>query len=151
MYGDLYLWIKALHVISVMAWMAGLLYLPRLFVYHAAAEPGSTQSETFKMMERRLFFGIIHPSMAASIITGLLLVVINEGYEQMAIWLWLKVGLVFVGLGTFHVYLARWRKNFESDKNTKSTLFFRCANEIPTVLMIAIVVLVIIKPWGSAE
>ena len=147
MNGDLYLWVKAAHIISVIAWMAGLLYLPRLYVYHVAAESGSKQSETFKVMERRLLFVIIHPGMLASIVTGTALLLMMDNYGQVGVWMWAKLVIVIVGLGSFQVYLGRWRKKFELDENTCSETFFRCVNEIPTVLMVLIVLLAIVKPW----
>jgi protoporphyrinogen IX oxidase len=138
-------WVKALHVISVIAWMAGMLYLPRLFVYHADAEKGSIQSETFKIMERRLYRGITTPAMLATWIFGLAMV-----FGGMVDWSqgWPYLKAVFVlGLSGFHGFLGRNLRNFANDSNTKSGKFFRAINEIPTLLMIVIVVAVIVKPF----
>ncbi|MGY4752479.1 protoporphyrinogen oxidase HemJ [Pannonibacter sp. Q-1] len=141
---DLYLWLKSLHVISIIAWMAGMLYLPRLFVYHCSAEPGSAQSETFKVMERRLLKAIINPAMIASWIFGLWL-----AYEINAFrdgWFHAKLTLVLLMSGA-HGYLAGRVKVFARDENTKPAKFYRILNEGPTVLMILIVILVIGKPF----
>ena|SRR3989339_1626941 len=142
--GDAYLWVKALHVISVIAWMAGLLYMPRLFVYHCHAQTGSTQSETFKVMERRLLRGIMNPAMIASWIFGLwLLISLNTWSEG-----WVHAKLTFVVLLTVsHMFMARWRRDFELDQNQRPENFYRIANEVPTVLMIGIVIFVIVKPF----
>ena len=142
--GSLYLWLKAAHVIAVIAWMAGMLYLPRLFVYHCAAEPGSQQSETFKVMERRLLKAIINPAMIATWVLGLWLA--WEGGFAKAGWLHGKVALVLV-LSALHGLFARWVKDFAADRNTRSAKFYRIVNEVPTVLMIGIVILVIVKPF----
>jgi putative membrane protein len=139
----LYPWIKALHLISVIAWMAGLLYLPRLFVYHCAAAPGSTQSETFKVMERRLIRAIMNPAMIATWLFGFLLLWVQDWSQG---WLHAKLVLVFVLTGMHHVF-SRWRKAFERDANSHPARTFRIANEVPTILMIAIVILVIVKPF----
>jgi putative membrane protein len=140
-----YPWIKSLHIISVMAWMAGMLYLPRLFIYHADAEIGSAQSETFKVMERRLLRGIINPAMIASFVFGGLLLATSGVVDWSAWWIWAKLGSL-VAMAAMHGLFARWRKNFEADRNTQSTRTFRIANEVPTVLMIAIVIFVVVKP-----
>ena len=141
----LYLWIKALHVISIIAWMAGMLYLPRLFVYHCAAPVGSPQSETFKVMERRLLKAIINPAMIASFVFGIWLLVLEPGWFQQG---WLHAKLTFVaGLVAVHVMLAKARKDFEADRNTRSATYYRVINEVPTVLMIGIVIFVIVKPF----
>ncbi len=142
--GEAYLWVKALHIIAVIAWMAGMLYLPRLFVYHCAAEPGSVQSETFKVMERRLLRAIINPAMVLAWILGLALV------TDLGVWSesWMHAKLaVAIGLSTFHGYFARWRRDFDHDDNRHSARFYRYMNEIPTVFMIAIVLLVVLKPF----
>ena len=144
MSGSLYLWLKAGHIVAVVAWMAGMLYLPRLFVYHAAAEPGSPQSETFKTMERRLLRGIINPAMIATWILGLLLA--WEGGWYRSPWLHAKILLVLAMSGV-HGMLARYVKNFAADRNTKSQRFYRLINEVPTLLMILIVILVVVKPF----
>ncbi|MBE7732631.1 protoporphyrinogen oxidase HemJ [Devosia faecipullorum] len=138
-------WFKALHVISVIAWMAGLLYLPRLFVYHSVAEIGSVQSETFKVMERRLFRAITTPAMIATWLFGLAMV--GHGIiDWSAIWPWVKAGLVLV-LSGYHGLLARHLKAFASDRNDKSQKYFRLINEVPTLLMIVIVIMVIVRPF----
>ena len=140
----LYLWLKAIHVIAVIAWMAGMLYLPRLFVYHADAEVGSKQSETFKVMERRLLRAIINPAMGVTWVLGLWLAYDSGFY--MSGWLWAKFALV-LAMSALHGYYARWMKDFAADRNTHSAKFYRIMNEVPTVLMIAIVCLVIVKPF----
>ena len=141
-----YLWIKALHIISIIAWMAGLLYLPRLFVYHAGAAPGSALEETFKVMERRLLRAIMNPAMIAALVTGGLLLA-NLGHDAWdAGWLHGKLASV-VGLLVMHGLMAGWRRAFAADRNTHSETFYRFANEIPTVLMIAIVVLAVVRPF----
>jgi putative membrane protein len=145
----MYEWIKALHIIAVIAWMAGMLYLPRLFVYHCAAETGSVQSETFKVMERRLLRGIINPAMIATWVLGLWLAWLgpDSHYGWFASgWLWAKIILV-LALSAVHGLLARWRKDFAQDCNRHSQKFYRIINEVPTVLMILIVLLVVLKPF----
>jgi len=144
---EYYLWIKALHVIAVISWMAGMLYLPRLFVYHVDAEPGSKQSETFKIMERRLLRAIINPAMMVAWICGLLMV-FTPGMIDWAgdTWFHIKVAAA-LGLSSLHGWFSRWRKAFERDENTHSAKFFRYWNEVPTLAMIIIVVMVIVKPF----
>jgi len=137
------LWIKAVHIIAVIAWMAGMLYLPRLFVYHADAPPKSAMSETFKVMERRLLKAIINPSMVVVFLTGFLLAYLT-GYWQSA-WLQAKFALV-LSLAGLHGYFARRVRDFAADTNTKPARFFRIINEAPTLLMIAIVILAVLKP-----
>jgi protoporphyrinogen IX oxidase len=138
-------WIKAFHVIAVIAWMAGMLYLPRLFVYHCAAEPGSQQSETFKVMERRLLRVIINPAMIATWLLGLWLLWLSPGVLW-AGWLHAKLTLVVV-LSGVHGLFSRWVRDFARDANRRSQKFYRLMNELPTVLMIGIVILVIVKPF----
>jgi putative membrane protein len=138
------LWLEALHVVSVIAWMAGMLYLPRLFVYHADAPKGSDVSETFKVMERRLLKGIINPSMILVFITGITLAYLT-GYWQ-AGWLQMKFILV-LGLAALHGFFARCVRAFAQDQNDRSARFYRVLNEAPTILMILIVVLVVVKPF----
>jgi len=140
----LYLWIKVAHVIAVIAWMAGMLYLPRLFVYHCVAEPGSSQSETFKVMERRLLKAIINPAMVATWVFGLWLA--YEGGWFKSGWLHGKLLLVLI-LSGVHGLFARWVKDFAADRNTHSQKFYRIINELPTLLMIGAVILVILKPF----
>ena len=139
------LYIKAFHIISVIAWMAGVLYLPRLFVYHTEAEKGSRQSETFKIMERRLLKAIITPAMIASWVFGLVLAFHTVDWSQ-AGWFHLKLVLVVV-LSGFTGFLARWTREFAEDRNTHTQRFFRIANEVPTLLMIVIVILAVVKPF----
>ncbi|WDR01794.1 protoporphyrinogen oxidase HemJ [Devosia algicola] len=138
-------WVKAAHVISVIAWMAGMLYLPRLFVYHADAEIGSVQSETFKIMERRLLRGIINPAMIATFIFGLWM--IAAGFIDWSQgWPWVKAFFVLV-LSAFHGHLAGHFKRFAKDANQKPAKYFRLINEVPTVAMIIIVIMVIVRPF----
>ena len=143
----MYLWLKALHIIAVIAWMAGMLYLPRLFVYHAAAKPGSELSETFKMMERRLLKLIINPAMIATWLLGLSLIWLmgKDAFVQSG-WLHAKLVLVFAMTG-LHGFFARLVKQFDTDRNQRSQRFYRIINEIPTVLLIVIVVLATVKPF----
>jgi putative membrane protein len=141
-----YPWIKALHIISVMAWMAGMLYLPRLFVYHAEAEPGSVQSETFKTMERRLLRAIINPAMIASILFGGLLAGIPGLVDWSQAWIWVKLAAV-LGLVVAHHFFARWRKEFAEDRNRRPAGFYRKVNEVPTLALIVVVIMVVVKPF----
>ncbi len=140
----MYEWIKALHVIAVIAWMAGMLYLPRLFVYHAQTDSGSQQSETFKIMERRLLRAIMTPAMIVTWLAGLWLV--WKGGWMQAGWFHAKFALVIV-LSGVHGFLAARVKDFASDANTRGHKFYRLINEVPTLLMILIVILVIVKPF----
>ncbi len=139
-----YPWGKAIHVIAVISWMAGMLYLPRLFVYHAEAQKGSVQSETFKTMERRLLRSIINPAMVVAWIFGLWLA--WTGFQFTGGWLHAKIAAV-VGLSAVHGYLARAVRLFDEDRNDKPARHWRIVNEIPTFLMIVIVVLVVVKPF----
>ena len=141
---DGYVWIKSLHVIAIIAWMAGLLYLPRLFVYHCEAAADSTMSETFKIMERRLLRAIMTPAMIVAWITGLTLA-IQAGFFSSG-WLHLKLALVLI-LSASHGYMSRCVKTFAADANQKSHKFYRVLNEVPTLLMIVIVIAVIVKPF----
>lgn len=140
----IYPWAKAIHVIAVISWMAGMLYLPRLFVYHAESEPGSQQSETFKLMERRLLRAIINPAMMVTWIFGLWLA--WDGFGFSGGWLHAKIALV-LGLSALHGYFSAAVRRFGEDRNQRSARHWRLMNEVPTVLMIAIVVLVIVKPF----
>lgn len=140
----MYLWLKAVHIVAVIAWMAGMLYLPRLFVYHVDAPKGSAMSEIFKLMERRLLKAIINPAMIVVFVTGPLLAYVT-GYWRDP-WLQMKFVLA-VGLGAVHGYFARTVRVFARDENTRSAVFFRVLNEVPTVLMILIVLLVVLKPF----
>ena len=139
-------YIKAFHIIAVIAWMAGLLYLPRLFVYHAMSKTGSEQSETFKVMERRLLRYITTPAMLAAWLFGLILAfspLIDWAKDS---WFHAKLLLVVV-LSGFNGLLAKWTKDFAADRNTRSPRFYRIVNEVPTVLMILIVILVVVRPF----
>jgi putative membrane protein len=142
--GDLYPWVKAFHVIAVIAWMAGMLYLPRLFVYHADVPVGSPQSETFKVMEGRLLNVITSPAMVVTWVLGIWLAW-QSGYWA-APWFHAKLTCVLI-LSGLHGYLSAATRAFREDRNTKSARHWRIINEIPTVLMIAIVILVIVKPF----
>jgi protoporphyrinogen IX oxidase len=141
-----YDWFKALHVISVISWMAGLLYLPRLFVYHADADKGSELYETLTIMERRLLRFIMNPAMIATWLFGACLLWSNWNVFSHQGWLHVKLTMVVLLTG-FHHALAKWRKKFFKNENTKTAKFFRRINEIPTLLMIIIVIMVIVKPF----
>ena len=143
---EAYPWIKSLHIVSMVAWMAGLLYLPRLYVYHAMAPVGSDRSETFKIMERRLQRGIMTPAMIATWGFGLVLAGTPGLVDWRMGWIWVKLALV-AALSAFHLMLARWRYAFSANSNMHSTRFFRIVNELPALVMIAIVVLVVVKPF----
>lgn len=136
---------KAIHLISLISWMAGMFYLPRLFSYHAEAKIGSEMDKTFQIMEKRLLRIIINPAMVTTIIFGIILAY-YYGFLSLGLWFHLKMLLVFV-LVVFHVFLSIWRKDFEQGKNTKSTKFYRIMNELPTLCMILIVLLVMLKPF----
>lgn len=138
--------IKAFHIIAIIAWMAGLLYLPRLFVYHAESKTGSAQSETFKVMERRLLRYITTPAMLASWVLGLALAFSGLIDWSKDGWFHAKLFLVLV-LSAYHGLLAKWTKDFALDRNTRSPRFYRIANEVPTLLMILIVILVVVRPF----
>jgi putative membrane protein len=141
----LYDWAKAFHIIAVIAWMAGMLYLPRLFVYHVVTAPGSAESETFKVMERRLLKAIINPAMVATWLLGLG-VAFDQGWFRPLHWLDAKLALV-LALSAVHGFFARWVKDFAAEGRPYSQKFFRIINEIPTLLMIGIVLLVVLKPF----
>lgn len=140
----MYEWLKALHVIAVIAWMAGMLYLPRLFVYHCDAVAGSVQSETFKVMERRLLRGIINPAMIVTWLVGLYLAWTAHLYT--AHWFQVKFVLVVL-MSAVHGFLSARVRDFANDRNTRSRNFYRFINEVPTVLMVLIVIMVIVKPF----
>ncbi len=140
----LYDWLKALHIISVIAWMAGMLYLPRLYVYHCAAKPGSELSETLKVMERRLLRAIINPAMGAAFVFGLWMAWEGDLWGQP--WFQGKMVLV-LAMSALHGMLSRWRRHFAADANRHSARFYRFMNEAPTLLMIGIVLLVVLKPF----
>ena len=143
--GEAYPWIKALHIISVIAWMAGMLYLPRLYVYHCAAEAGSTQSETFKVMERRLLRAITNPAMIAAWIFGLMLVAHLDAWGEP--WMLGKFALL-LGMQLIHAGFARWRRHFAADANRHDQRFYRIMNEVPTLLLVGIVILIVVKPFA---
>ena len=137
------LWIKAFHIISVISWMAALLYLPRLMVYHADAASESELSQTLKIMERRLLKVIMTPAMIASWGLGITLLFSIGSFDG---WIWMKLIMV-IGLTVYHMILARWVKAFETGENIHSSRFFRIANEIPSVIMVVIVIMVVVKPF----
>ena len=139
-------WVKALHILSVIAWMAGMMYMPRLFVYHADAEKGSVQSETFKLMERRLYRGITTPAMLATWVFGLWLAFGYGIVDFSQGWMWLKAVMV-IALSGIHGYYGTLLRAFAEDRNDKPAKFFRSINEIPFVIAIVIVIAVIVKPF----
>ncbi|QQG36403.1 MAG: protoporphyrinogen oxidase HemJ [Micavibrio aeruginosavorus] len=140
-----YLWLKALHIISVIAWMAGMLYLPRLFAYHAGTDKGSHASETFKVMERRLLRIIINPAMMAAFVFGGLMIWANPALMGGG-WFHAKAVLIIL-MTACHGLFARWRKDFLKDQNVRPARFYRIWNEVPTVLMIFIVIMAVVKPF----
>jgi protoporphyrinogen IX oxidase len=142
----IYPWVKALHVIAVISWMAGMLYLPRLYVYHCEVKPGSLESERFKVMEGRLLRQIILPAMIAAWCLGLLLAFTPGAINWHAGWWHVKLASVLL-LSGFHGALSRWRRDFLNDRNTRSQRFYRIANEVPAVLMVVIVIMVIVRPF----
>ncbi len=146
MLGALYPWLKAFHVISLIAWMAGMFYLPRLYVYHCDLRPGSAESERFKVMERRLLKQIINPAMLATLLFGVLLVVVLGSALWSQGWWYVKLVSVVLLFG-FHGAVSKCRKDFLNDRNTRPQRFYRMANEVPTVLMVIIVIMVIVKPF----
>lgn len=141
-----YEWLRALHIIAVISWMAGMLYLPRLFVYHADAEIGSEKSETFKIMEWRLLKYITNPAMIVAWILGLLMIYANPGMLEGQGWLHVKLLMVFV-MSAVHGVLSKQVKVFKRDENTRSAKYFRILNEVPTVLMIIIVIMAVVQPF----
>jgi len=141
-----YAWIKAFHIIAVIAWLAGLLYLPRLFVYHCDAKAGSQQSETFKVMERKLLRGIINPAAFFVLFLGGLLLVSMNGAVWLSGWLITKLVLL-VMLFALHGMMGRWYKDFSKDRNKRSSTFFRYINEVPAILMVFIVILAVVRPF----
>ncbi len=147
MVDDFYMWIRAWHIIAVVAWFAGLLYLPRLFVYHSIAEKNSKESDTFQIMERRLLIFIMNPAMLVSLILGGILLM-ESGVVDWKEDMWIYCKLFFVGvLILVHMFLIRWRKNFELGENKLSPKFFKIVNEVPTVSLIAIIIFVVLKPF----
>lgn len=143
---DHYLWLQSLHIISVIAWMAGMLYLPRLYVYHVKAGKGGELSETLKIMERRLLRFIMNPAMIATFLFGLLMIYANPAVMTSGGWMHAKLLLVLLMAGV-HGMFAKWRKDFANDKNQKTEKFYRVWNEVPTALMVIIVVLAVAKPF----
>ncbi|HEX2760198.1 MAG TPA: protoporphyrinogen oxidase HemJ [Rhizomicrobium sp.] len=141
-----YSWILAAHIIAVISWMAGMLYLPRLFVYHCETPPGSEGSERFKVMERRLLRGIINPAMIAVWILGLTLAWVSGMHDQT--WLQLKFFLV-IALSGLHGFFVRCWRDFANDRNTRTARFYRIINEVPALLMVLIVILVVVKPFSG--
>lgn len=139
------LWFKALHIISVICWFAALFYLPRLFVYHASCEdePGR---ERFKIMERKLYRGIMTPSAVLTVVFGAIIIGYNPAYYMSSGWMHAKLFLVAVLL-VFHFLCWQHLKNFRDDKNTKDHVYFRWFNEVPTVILILVVILVVVKPF----
>lgn len=146
MLGVLYPWIKALHVMAVIAWMAGMFYLPRLYVYHCETVRGSVESERFKVMERRLLKQIINPAMIVAWICGMCLATTPGVVDWGSGWWWVKLAAVLLMSG-FHGALSKWRRMFLEDRNTRPQRFYRIANEVPTVLMAVIVIMVIVRPF----
>ena len=144
--GVLYPWIKAFHVIALIAWMAGMFYLPRLYVYHCDTLPGSAESERFKVMERRLLKQIINPAMLLTLLFGVILVIMLGSALWSQGWWYVKLVSVLLLFG-FHGAVSKWRKDFLNDRNRRAQRFYRMANEVPTVLMVVIVIMVIVKPF----
>ena len=140
-----YLTFKALHLIAVISWMAGLIYLPRIFVYHSETRENKGQSETFKLMEKRLYFYIMNPAMVLSWVFGILLIHVQGIISLGLLWMKIKLGLVIILTG-YHFYLLAILKDFQADNNFKSSKFFRIINEVPTILLIIIIFVVTFKP-----
>ncbi len=143
---DYYEWIEAFHIISVIAWMAGMLYLPRLYVYHCDLEPGSPASEMLKVMERRLLRGIINPAMGATFLFGILLLLTPGIVDWSMGWIWVKLAMV-LAMSWLHGLYSNWRRAFAEDRNRHPPRFYRIANEVPAGLMVIIVIMVVIKPF----
>jgi putative membrane protein len=141
-----YPWVKSLHIISVIAWMAGMLYLPRLFVYHADAPAGSGQAATFAVMERRLLRGIMNPAMGGVFLFGIALALTPGVVDWSDGWIHAKLTLVAI-LTVYHHLLARWRKDFAAGNNRRTARFYRMVNELPALLMAGIVILVVVRPF----
>jgi putative membrane protein len=141
-----YPWLKALHIVAVIAWMAGLLYLPRLFVYHAEAPARSNRAATFEIMERRLMRGIMMPALVMTYLFGIALLATPGIVDWRQGWIWAKLALVLL-LTVFHGFLERWRRDFAAGRNAYRARFYRIVNELPTLAMIAIVILVVVKPF----
>jgi putative membrane protein len=144
-FAELYPWTKAFHIISMVAWMAGMFYLPRLYVYHTMVTPGSAESERFKVMEYRLMKQIINPAMIATFVFGIILALTPGLIDWSAGWWHVKLLCVLLLTG-FHGAASRWRKDFMNDANRRSTKFYRIANEVPTVLLVIIVIMIVVRP-----
>jgi putative membrane protein len=142
----LYPWVKAAHIISMVAWMAGMFYLPRLFVYHTATARGSAESERFKLMERRLLKQIINPAMIATFTFGIMLILTPGIIDWSAGWWHVKLTAVLL-MSALHGMFVRWQRDFMHDRNTHTAKFFRIVNEIPTLLLVVIVVMVVVRPF----
>jgi len=140
-----YEWVKAFHVIAVMSWMAGLLYLPRLFVYHAQAELWSVRSETYKLMERRLLKAIMNPAMIISWALGIWMIVLNPSLFEFG-WMWVKFGCVIL-MTACHMVFAKMRRQFEEDSAIRKDKRYRIWNEVPTLLMVVIVIMAVAEPF----
>jgi putative membrane protein len=140
-----YLWLKAFHIIAVVAWMAGLFYLPRLMVYHRRTAIGGETSETFKVMERRLLKAIMYPAMGLSWALGLLLIWVTDAFSNLSLWLVVKL-IAVVAMTGFHQWLAYFVKAFAEDERPRDERFFRMINEVPTILLIVIVIMAVVKP-----
>lgn len=143
---EAYPWVRAVHILSVIAWMAGMLYLPRLYVYHCGRERGSEAEEMLRTMERRLLRAIVNPAMIAAFLTGGLLLLTPGVVDWSSGWIHAKLLLV-LGLSAIHGWFAAWRRAFEEGRNRRSARFYRTVNEVPTVLMIGIVILAVVKPF----
>lgn len=145
MLADYYLWIKAFHVFAMVAWMAGMFYLPRLYVYHVTAPAGGELSETLKVMERRLLRIIMNPAMILTLVFGLLLMMADPSVMKNG-WIHVKLTAVFVMAG-LHGMMSKYRKDFATDTNRKSEKFYRILNEVPTALLLVIVIMAVVKPF----
>ncbi len=143
---SLYLYLKAIHIVAAFAWMAGMFYLPRLYVHHAHVGPNTPQAATFKLMERKLLTVIMNPAMVVTVALGLWLAFGADAVDWRAGWLHAKIGLVVLMLAV-HLLLAKWRRDFEADRVPHSERFFRIINEVPTLLLIGIVFMVVVRPF----
>lgn len=141
-------WLRAFHIMSFVAWMAGMFYLPRLYVYHCQTVPGSTESERFKVMERKLLRQIMTPAALSTLLFGGLMAAIPGVIDWSAPWWWAKL-LGIVGLFGFHGACARWRRDFAEDRRERAERFYRIANEVPTLLMALVVIMIVVRPWGG--
>lgn len=143
---EYYLWFKVFHIFSFIAWMAGILYLPRLYVYHAGAAIGSVQSKTFKVMERRLLYGIMNPSMLATFVFGGLMLFTPGYVDWSSGWIWVKLLMISVIL-MVHVLYFRWRFDFDRDRNIRSAKFYKIWNEVPVIPLLIILIMAVVKPF----